>query len=108
MKKAVLLSTLVVCGSLAACVISPRSPPAPVQYTKPGATQQEFMQDLNECIRAAQPPYTGVTADQSGVPPPSGSVTSCSVLIACMGARGYLNDPEGALEPPRGKSLKCR
>jgi hypothetical protein len=72
----------------AACVVQP-----PAQrYTRPNTTQQQFMQDRYECLQEAQ----------------RGPVPSCSLISACMGARGYVLSSEGDLAPPANMVVACR
>ena len=54
------------------------------RWSKEGATQDGFMKDRFECIRAAMAPNGQVVAD---------------VAFACLEARGYRKDPNG-LGPP--------
>jgi hypothetical protein len=74
--------------TLAACVVQP-----PAQrYTRPDTTQAQFMQDRYECLQESQ----------------RGPVPSCSLISACMGARGYMLNPEGDLAPQPGMAVACR
>jgi hypothetical protein len=73
---------------LAACVVQ-----HPAQrYTRPDTTQEQFMQDRYECLQEAQ----------------RGPATSCTLISACMGARGYLLNPAGDLAPPPGMGVACQ
>jgi hypothetical protein len=72
----------------AACVVQ-----LPAQrYTRPNTTQEQFMQDRYECLQESQ----------------RGPVPSCSLISACMGARGYASSPEGDLAPPANMVVACR
>jgi hypothetical protein len=73
---------------LASCVVQP-----PAQrYTRPNTTQEQFMQDRYECLQESQ----------------RGPIPSCSLISACMGARGYALSPDGDLAPPAGMAVACR
>lgn len=76
------------------------------KYTKPGATQQEFMRDRYECLRQTQQRQESMT---SGL---GGSYTStvrpsCSALGSCLAAYGYYQDDNGELIVPKGANIKC-
>jgi hypothetical protein len=73
---------------LSACVVQP----APQRYTRPETTQEQFLQDRYECIRESQ----------------QGPILSCSLISACMGARGYALSAAGDLAPPAGMAVACR
>lgn len=57
----------------------------PMRWTKPGATQEIFMQDRYVCLQEAQQGRS--TMDRP-------------LFVSCMAARGYIEDPNGSLYPP--------
>jgi hypothetical protein len=94
------LSTLVVYGCVAQRSL--------VRYTKPGATQDEFMKDRYECLQEAQQRESGAYVNSYGGAASSRVVASCGVWLSCLGARGYTVDPNGPLGAPPGMEVRCR
>ncbi len=88
---------------VAGCATSPPQPPA--RFSKPGATQEQFMADRYSCYQAAQQPVSG--------PPPSANASAASMRVVasrtlwlmCMTEHGYTADPDGPLVAPPGKEL---
>jgi hypothetical protein len=83
---------LVVAG-LCACAA-----PSPRQWSKPGATQAQFLADRSACIDLAEyrpaPAYAAT---------PGTSAFLENVFLSCMDSRGYKLDPNGKLVAPTGK-----
>lgn len=70
-----LLAVALVALTCAACAAVPFT-----RFSKPGATQEEYMADRHACYQE--------------------SANSRGTWLACMGARGYLGDPKGDLTQP--------
>ena len=96
--------TLTLSQILVACA----QPQVIVRYSKPDATQTQFMKDRYECLQESQQresgayvnPYAGAASSQMVVP--------CSVFKACLGARGYVTDPNGNLTVQPDMIIRCR
>jgi len=92
--------------AVASCV-APR-PLTVIRYSHPTATQDQFMKDRYECLMQAQQGQSGAVVNQYGGVASSGVITSCGVWVSCLGARGYVRDPNGPLAPPPGMAVACR
>ena len=80
---------VLVCG----CATKPPSNPQ-FRYTKPGATQEQFMRDRNECLQYASETSNSVAPN-------------CDIWISCLAGRGYVLDPNGDLMSPPGMRVNC-
>jgi hypothetical protein len=90
--------------ALTACVARP--PPKPVsRFTKPGATQQQYMADRYACYQESAQNASGAYVNQYAGAAQSGVVHSHNAWLACMGGRGYVLDPNGDLAPPPGMEI---
>jgi hypothetical protein len=94
LRRVLLLSTF---ASIVACAMT--RPPAQ-RYVRPNTTQEQFMQDRYDCLQEAQrqSPYPAT---------PYGPSTSCELISACLGARGYSANPQGDLAPPENVAVLC-
>lgn len=107
MKLSIPLATLpAVSLILSAC--SPMQPIPPARYTKPGATQEQYMKDRYECLQEAEQRVSGAVVNAYGGAANSQVIPSCGVWISCLGARGYTLDPNGDLAAPPGMVVQCR
>lgn len=79
-----------------------------VRYSRPGTTQQQFMKDRYECLQESEQRVSAAAVTAYGGGATSGVVASCGVWISCMGARGYVTDPNGSLFAPPGMIVHCR
>jgi hypothetical protein len=83
---------------LAACA-APPSQQSAVRFTKPDATQEQYMADRYACYQQSALPRAGAYVNPyAGAN--SGLVHSRSRWLACMGKRGYVLDSNGVLFPP--------
>jgi len=90
--------------ALVACVARP--PPKPVsRFTKPGATQQQYMADRYACYQESAQNASGAYVNQYAGAARSGVVHSRNAWLACMGGHGYVLDPNGDLAPPPGMEI---
>jgi hypothetical protein len=88
---------------LAGCATPPPQPPA--RFTKPGATQEQFMADRYACYQAAQQPVSGSPPSGNASPASMRVVASRNLWLMCMSEHGYTLDPDGPLVAPAGKEL---
>lgn len=88
--------------ALSACVTPP---PPTARFTKPGATQEQYMADRYACYQESAQTASGAYVDAYGGASSSGVVHSRGAWLACMGARGYVIDPNGALVAPPGMEV---
>jgi hypothetical protein len=73
------------------------SAPNPRHWSKPGATQTEFLADRSACINLAEyRPTASYDAPGSGV-------FLENAFLSCMDSRGYKLDPNGNLVVPTAK-----
>lgn len=63
------------------------------------------MQDRFACIQQAQQGRSGAYVNAYGGASRSTVVTSRGVYMACMGAKGYTENPDGALVAPPGSEI---
>jgi hypothetical protein len=66
------------------------------------------MKDRYECLQEAEQPYSMAAATPYGGSSSSQTMPSCGVWTACLGARGYVVDPNGNLAAPPGMKVHCR
>jgi hypothetical protein len=91
--------------TLTACTTAP-APPQPVsRFTKPGATQEQFMSDRYACYQAAQEQISGPLMNASPGAASGQVVASRSMWLSCMSSRGYVPDANGPLTAPSGSEL---
>ena len=91
------LATLAVCVvALGGCAR------APARFSKPGATEQVFMQDRYACIQQSQQNRGAANAYVAY----TGVIVNRGVFMSCMGARGYLLDPNGSLAAQPGTEIR--
>jgi hypothetical protein len=81
--------------------------PPPTRYSKPGATQEQFMSDRYDCMLQAQREETTTYANQYNGSSRSGTVIKCGIWRACLGARGYTIDPNGNVGAPKEMAVTC-
>ena len=72
--------------------------PSPRHWSKPGATQSEFLADRSACIDLAEYRPTA-----SYDPRPGTGVFLENAFLSCMDSRGYKLDPNGKLVVPTAK-----
>src|SRR5690242_14610293 len=102
MRTGLLIAAIV--ALLSACA----APPRLMRYTKDGATQEGFMKDRYECLQEAQQRVSGAYVNQYGGGSNSQVICNRGIFVSCLGARGYVLDPDGALFPPPGMAVFCR
>ena len=73
------------------------SAPNPRHWSKPGATQTEFLADRSACIDLAEYRPTA-SYDATGT-----SLFLENAFLSCMDSRGYKLDPKGNLVVPAAK-----
>ena len=103
--RSVTLAALLVL-QLLGCATNP--PPPMLRFTKPGATQQEFMKDRYECLLQSQRQVSGAYVGAYGGASSTSTVCSFGVWKACLGGRGYELDPSGALGAPPAMAIACQ
>lgn len=62
---------------------------APMVWTKPGGTQDEFSQDKYTCLQESQQRTSGAVVNQFGGAASSSMVTNTGLFGSCMNARGW-------------------
>jgi hypothetical protein len=67
------------------------------RYSHPTASQQQFMADKYTCLQQTQQDHSAAFANGYGGSAVSGARTNWTMFSACMGARGYREDPNGHL-----------
>jgi hypothetical protein len=81
--------------------------PLPVaRFSKPGATQEQYMADRYACYQDSAHNASGAYVSAYGGAASSGVVHSRGEWLACMGARGYVIDPNGNLAPPPAMEIR--
>ena len=99
------IATIGLVAMLAACAPTPRKTLA---YTRANTTQDQFMKDRYECLQEAEQRVSAAAVNQYGGASSSQIVPSCGVWTSCLGARGYVVDPNGNLSAPPGMIVNCR
>jgi hypothetical protein len=84
---------------LAGCA-SQAPPLRPTHWSKAGISQETFMRDRYVCLQQAQQGRSAGYVDRYGGSSFGTVVTNGPLLVSCMIARGYAQDPEGVLVPP--------
>jgi hypothetical protein len=74
------------CSALSGCYAIESAEMDTKRYTHHTAGQQQFVADKHECLQQAQRRHSPASLDSDG-----------GFAIACMGARGYQEDPNGPL-----------
>jgi hypothetical protein len=74
----------------------------PTRFSKVGATQDLFMQDRYVCIQQSQQNRAAV-GNYGGY---AAVIVNRGVFMSCMGARGYLLDPNGSLTALPGTEIR--
>lgn len=69
-----------------------------IRFSKPGASQEEFMRDRYGCLQETQQDV-GIANEHGAV---RRSVTNAPLYNSCMAVKGYQLDPKGAFAPPAG------
>jgi hypothetical protein len=92
---------------LSACAVNPPQQPM-LRYSKPWATQQDFMKDRYDCLLQSQRQVSAAYVSAYGGASGSSTVCSMGVWKACLGARGYQVDPNGALGAPPDMVVYCQ
>ena len=82
---------------LGGCATTPRRVQA---WSGPGATQQQFMRDREDCIKEAQEQNTALMSSGNGSVAGSRVTINVGIFTMCMGARDYSPDDNGKLAPP--------
>jgi len=76
-------------------------------WTRPGTSQQQFMKDRYECMMQAREQVSQAYANAYGGAANSEGVVNCGIWSGCLGARGYVVDPNGELKAPPGMAVPC-
>jgi len=98
----VLVAMLSICG----CASTPAQQTQttqPTQYSKEGATQQQFMKDRSECIQQAQQKVS----QAYGAVATGTTFIKCDAVPSCLTARGYVVNAKGNLAAPPGSEVAC-
>jgi hypothetical protein len=66
------------------------------------------MRDRYACIQDARRSVSGAYVQGGTGYAGSGEVISRDIFVACMGARGYVQDPAGPFAPPAGGAVPLR
>ena len=90
-------TALILCVVVASSCARP-----PVRFAKQGATQEVFMQDRYVCIQESQ--QDRARANQYGAW--KAVVVNRGVFMSCMGARGYILNPQGPLVELPGTEIR--
>ena len=72
------------------------------RFSNSSVSQQQYLQDRYQCIQEAQRRVSGAVVNNYAGAASSNLVVSYSMYTACMGARGYQLDANGAFGPPPG------
>lgn len=84
---------------VAACAGS-REPPKPASWSKPNGTYESYMQDRYACLQDARVKVSGGFAYGGSAAVGSHETESRSLFMGCMGAHGWMPDPNGFAPPP--------
>jgi hypothetical protein len=87
-------------AALATCLLVGACAAQPQRFVHATATEQVYLQDRFACIQTAQRPYSGAYVNAYGGSSSSGVITSRSVFMSCMNAKGYRADEKGNLVTP--------
>jgi hypothetical protein len=99
------LYLLVLALTIAACTTAPAPTQPASRFSKPGATQEQFMSDRYACYQAAQQQISGPLMNANPGAASPQVVASRSMWLSCMKSRGYVPDPNGPLSAPAGSQL---
>ena len=77
------------------------------RFTRPETTQAQFMQDRYACMQQAEQQYSSAFANQFVLTAGSETRPNCGVWLSCLGARGYVVDPNGSLAAPKDMIVHC-
>jgi PBP1b-binding outer membrane lipoprotein LpoB len=91
------MRVLIACLLLAGCASEP-----PMPREKQGATEEEFMQARDACMKAATAPYSGPVSAYPGSP--AQEAIGCPMYDACMTGRGFQRVAGGRFYAP----IVCR
>ena len=103
-----LVTAAIVALSITGCapVMAPVIPV--MRWSKPGATQDEFMRDRYACIQDARRRVSSAYVQGGAGYAESGEIISRDVFVPCMGAHGYALDPNGTFVAPPGGVIQLR
>jgi hypothetical protein len=90
--------------AVAACTTAPPQYPT-FKYAKPGGTYQEYLEARHDCLLEARKQTTRTAYVGNLGAGVSDQQISGGVLVACLSARGWLQDPNGFGPPPGGAIL---
>jgi hypothetical protein len=88
---------------LSGCVTKPTPM---LRYSKPGGTQQQFLEDRYTCLQQAQQPRSAGFVNQYGGASSGTVVTSRAVFLSCMSVKGYSLDADGEFAAPPGTQVQ--
>lgn len=73
-----------------------------LSWSKPGATNEQFLQDRYVCVRDARGEAGGFFVSRGTGGGEVSPVVSRDVFVACMASRGWKQDPNGFMAPKDG------
>jgi hypothetical protein len=85
----IIFALVIHCSALAGCYAIESAEMNAKRYSHRTADQQQFMADKHECLQEAQQAHPEASFD--------GAQGFAIMYSTCMGARGYQEDPNGAL-----------
>lgn len=89
-------------GLLAVVLQSCAPAPKIIKFSKPGATYDDYLKDRYACMQEGRTHVSNGFVDNGTGFINGGDVISGSLVISCMAARGYSQDPNGFGPPPGG------
>ena len=79
-----------------------------IRWSNPNVDEAQFLKDRYECLQQAEQRVSGAYIGAYGGVANSQMVPSCGVWTSCMGARGYVVEPNGPFVAPPGMGVACR
>jgi hypothetical protein len=92
--------TVIAFGS--ALILAGCAPPHMYQWTKSGATYDDYLKDRYTCIRDGRTTVSSGFISNGVGAMDSGQVISAQIAVPCMAAHGWRDTPGGFVPPPGG------
>lgn len=99
------ITALVLTFLFTACAASPPQKKPTMRWSRPSTTQEQYMSDRYACFQESAEQVSGAAVTAYGGTGGSHTAHSHNAYMACMGARGYVVDPNGPLVAPPGMEI---
>ena len=74
----------------------------PLRFSKPGATNEQFLTDRYQCIQEARTRVSAASYGTYGGGAASNVYVDRGTMLSCMAARGYIAGLDGQFSAPPG------